>query len=284
MSAASPAVPFGPAAAPAGAGILQAGWLAAHAPKQARRQAARPARVVLGAPMPTGGRVLAVIARPGQESADLGGVLHGFRRAGVRLGLLCLTRGEASRLNSTCQRLDAVRPWELHAAASILGVSLVMVADFPDGRLSRSLAALTERVRRAIDELSPDLLLVIDPATGSPGDAQVAKAVCRAARSAGLPVVARTMAQATDSWPLGPAGQSAAGDAVQRSAAAAHVSQSQALATVYQRLDTARGRERLRWLLRPPGGRKLPRPHIPGRGTRGQVTGQGQVAAEGQVA
>jgi LmbE family N-acetylglucosaminyl deacetylase len=150
-----------------------------------------------------------VIARPGQESADLGAVLHAFRRTGARLGLLCLTRGEASPLNSTCQRLEAIRPWELQAAAGILGLSSVMVADFPDGRLGRSsLAALTERVQRAIAGQLPDLLLVIDPATGSPGDAQVAKAVCRAARSAGLPVAARTLAYGRERlrWLIRPAG------------------------------------------------------------------------------
>jgi LmbE family N-acetylglucosaminyl deacetylase len=204
-----------------------------------------------GAPLPLAGRVLAVTACPGQESAELGGVLHAFRRSGARLALLCMTRGEASPLNSTCQRLEAIRPWELQAAAAILGISSVMVADFPDGRLSRSsLTALTERVQRAIDQHMPDLLLVVDPATGSAGDAQVAKAACIAARSTGLPVAAHTMAHAPDSWALGL--EAAAARAIQRSAAAAHVSQSQQLARVHQRLDLLGGRERLRWLIRPP--------------------------------
>jgi LmbE family N-acetylglucosaminyl deacetylase len=219
MIGAAPAVPIAPASAVVGAGILRAGWLAVHAPKAASRLPRRPVRAVLAAPLPSAGQVLAVIASPGQESADLGGVLHAFRRTGARLGLLCLTRGEASPLNSTCQRLQAIRPWELQSAADMLGVSSVMVADFPDGRLGgSSLAALTERVQRAIAGQMPDLLVVIDPATGNPGDAQVAKAVCRAARSAGLPVAAPTMAC---------------------------------------------GRERLRWLIRPAGSGKVPRPRIP---------------------
>jgi LmbE family N-acetylglucosaminyl deacetylase len=205
------------------------------------------------------GRVLAVTARPGQESTELGGVLHAFRRAGARLALLCMTRGEASPLNSTFQRLEAIRPMELQAAAAILGISSVMVADFPDGRLSRSsMTVLSERVQRAVDQHVPDLLLVIDPATGSSGDARVAEAVCSAARSAGLPVAAHTMAHAPGSWALGL--EAAAAGAMQRSAAAAHISQSQALARVYQRLDLLGGRERLRWLIPPPGIRKIPRP------------------------
>jgi LmbE family N-acetylglucosaminyl deacetylase len=156
MISASLAVPLWGAAAPGRAGILQAGWLAVHAPKAARRPLARPVRVVLGAPLPGAGRILGVTACPGQESADLGGVLHAFRRAGVRLALLCMTRGEASPLNSTSQRLEEIRPWELQAAAAVIGVSSVMVADFPDGSLSRCpLSALSERVQRALDEHGP---------------------------------------------------------------------------------------------------------------------------------
>ncbi len=234
MISASLAVPLWRAAAPGRAGILQAGWLAVHAPKAARRPLDRPVRVVLGAPLPAAGRILAVTARPGQESADLGGVLYAFRRTGVRLALLCLTRGEASPLSSTSQRLEEIRPWELQAAAAVIGISSVIIADFPDGSLSRcSLAALSERVQRAIDEHAPDLLLVIDPATGTPGDAQVAKAVCSAARSAGLPVAARTSTHAPDSWPA--------------------------------------GRDRLRWLIRPAASGTIPRPRAPRRSRRGQA-------------
>ena len=69
-----------------------------------------------GAPLSLADRVLAVTARPGQESADLGGLLYAFRRAGARMALLCLTRGEASPLNSTFARLEAVRPGELQLA------------------------------------------------------------------------------------------------------------------------------------------------------------------------
>ncbi|HUA41446.1 MAG TPA: PIG-L family deacetylase [Streptosporangiaceae bacterium] len=272
MISASLAVPFPRAAAPGRTGILQAGWLAVHAPKAARRPLVRPVREVLGAPLPAAGRILAVTARPGQESADLGGVLYAFRRAGVRLALLCLTRGEASRLNSTSQRLEEIRPWELQAAAAVIGVSAVMVADFPDGSLSRcSLTALSGRVQRAIEEHTPDLLLVIDPATGTACDVQVAKATCITARSAGLPVAARTSTHARNSWPVGQDAEASAARAVQRSAAAAHVSQSEALAEVYQQLERAGSRDRLRWLIHPAGSGKIPRPRAPRRSRRGQA-------------
>ena len=138
-------------------------------------------------PLPRAGSVLAVTARPGQESVDLGGMLYAFRRTGAVLGLLCLTRGEASPLNSTCARLEAIRPWELQLAASVLGISWVAVASYPDSGLRRQpMAELTERVRRAIRQQGADLLLVIDPAAGDPDDtAAAAVAACAAARQAG---------------------------------------------------------------------------------------------------
>ena len=160
-----------------------------------------------GAPLPLADRVLAVTARPGQESADLGGLLYAFRRAGARMALLCLTRGEASPLNSTFARLEAVRPGELQLAAGVLGICSVTVASFPDRGLGRHpLADLTERVWRAIRRHSPDLVLIIDPAAGGPDDAAVAAAAGAAAARAGLPVAARTRPADRDAWviDLGP--------------------------------------------------------------------------------
>ncbi len=206
-------------------------------------------------PPPRGLRVLAVTARPGQESAELGGLLSAFRRAGSSTALLCLTRGEASPHNSTCERLEAIRPWELQVASGIVGISSVMLADFPDGGLSRSpTSALVERIERAIAEYGPDLLVVAEPAAGSPDDEQVAEATCRAARRAGLPVAARTLPGAVDSWPLHLGAATPAVRAVQRSATAAHASQSEALGQVHGQLDSLNGQEWLRWLVAPAAG------------------------------
>jgi LmbE family N-acetylglucosaminyl deacetylase len=208
-----------------------------------------------------GERVLAVAARPGQESADLGGVLYAFRRMGASLALLSLTRGEASPLNSTSQRLEAVRPWELQLAASVLGISSVTVADYPDGGLSRyPMAELTGRVRRAIREHAPGLLLVVDPAGGNLDDTAVATATCHAASRAGLPVAASTTPGARDSWVIDLGAEAATARAIQRSAAAAPDSQADALPRLEHRLDLLDGRERLRWLLPPVPGSpgKLP--------------------------
>ena len=203
--------------------------------------------------LPRAGSVLAVTARPGQESADLGGLLYAFRYSGASLALLCLTRGEASPLNSTwCRRLEAVRPWELQLAANVLGISEVTVASCEDGGLRRHpVADLTQLVRHAIRRYSADLLLVIAPEAGDPDDTAVAVAACAAARQAGVPVVARAGPRAGGTWMIDLGTDAAAARAIQKSAAAAHQSQSQALPELIRRLDLLDDREALRWLVPP---------------------------------
>lgn len=207
-----------------------------------------------GRQLPQAGSVLVVTARPGQESADLGGPLYAFRRAGTSLALLCLTRGEASPLNSTwCPRLEAIRPWELQLAADVLGISDVTVASYPDGGLrSHPAAELTQAVRHAIRRHSADLLLVIAPEAGDPDDTAVARAACAAARQAGIPAVARAGPGARGGWTIDLGADAATARAIQKSAAAAHQSQSQALPELIRRLDLLDGREPLCWLVPPP--------------------------------
>ena len=202
--------------------------------------------------LPTAFSVLAVTARPGQESADLGGLLYAFRRAGASLSLLCLTRGEAAAQNSACARLEAVRPWELQLAAAVLGISEVTVASYPDGKLHQyQVAELADRIRRAIRQHSADLLLVIAPEAGDRGDTAVAHAARTAAALAGVPVVAHTRPGAPGAWMIDLGADAATARAIQKSAAAAHASQSAALPALVRRLDLLDGRETLRWLLFP---------------------------------
>ena len=50
-----------------------------------------------GRPLPRARHVLAVTARPGQESADLGRLLYAFRCRGASLALLSLTSARPRR-------------------------------------------------------------------------------------------------------------------------------------------------------------------------------------------
>jgi N-acetylglucosamine malate deacetylase 2 len=208
--------------------------------------------------LPPAGSVLAVTDRPGPESADLGGVLYAFRRAGARLSLLCLTRGEASPLNATqSARLESVRPWELQMAASVLGISSVTVGGFPDGALHlQPRDRLAIRIQHAMHRSGSDLVLVTAPEADVSGEAAAAgrvtaAAACAAARQAGVPVVARTAAVSPGTWAIDLGSAADTARAIQKSAAAAHRSQSQALPGLIRRLDVAGRRELLRWLVRP---------------------------------
>jgi len=202
--------------------------------------------------LPAAHSVLAVIARPGQESEDLGGLLHAFRQAGASLSLLCLTRGEASPRNSADARLEAIRPWELQLAATVLGISELTVASYPDGELARQpIADLGVRIYRAIRQHQADLLLIISPESGGRDDIAVGLATQLAAARADVPVVARTRPGVRGSWMIDLGSGAPAIRAIQKSAAGAHASQSEALPAVVHRLDLLDSRESLRWLLLP---------------------------------
>jgi LmbE family N-acetylglucosaminyl deacetylase len=223
-----------------------------HATATGYAEAAARGQRSSGRQLPRAGHILAVTARPGQESADLGRLLYAFRRRGASLGLLSMTRGEASPLNSTCERPEAIRLWELQVAAGLLGISALMVADYPDGQLNRQPAGeLAERVRRAIRQHATDLLLVTDPATAGPDDAAVARAVCAAAEQTGVPALARMPRAARSGWHVDLGTDAAAARAVQRAAVAAHASQAQARPRAQRHLDRQDDREQLCWLVPP---------------------------------
>jgi N-acetylglucosamine malate deacetylase 2 len=206
-------------------------------------------RTTASGALPAAVSVLAVTARPGQESADLGGILQVFRRSGASLSLLCMTRGEATPAGLGAARAEAVRPWEVQMAAAILGVRAVTVANYRDGALHRHRPAeLTERIGHAISEHAADMVVVVAPEAGDSEDLAVAQATSAAAARAGVPLVSRTRHDAPASWPV-PLGESVEIiRAIQHSAVAVHASQPDLLTAVLERLDLLEDTESLRWL------------------------------------
>ena len=218
------------------------------------------ARAFIPDSLPGAVRVLAVTARPGQESADLGGLMYAFRRSGASLSLLCLTRGEAAGQNSGTARLEAARPWEVQLAALILGVGQVAVASYRDGSLHHySMSDVAERIQRAIREYSADLVLAVAPETGDIADAAVARAATAAALRAGVPAAARTRPGVYGAWMLDLGADAEDARAIQKAAAAAHATQAEALPVLVRRLDQLGNVEMLRWLVSPV---RLPRQRV----------------------
>ena len=212
--------------------------------------------------LPSAARVLAVTARPGQESAELGGPIYAFRRSGANLSLLCLTLGADAAQNSGMTRLNAARPWEVQMAASILGIRQVSIASYHDGRLHHyRTSELAQRIQHAISKYSADLALIVAPETGDIGDAAVARAATAAALQAGVPLAARTRPGVSGSWMLDLGAEAEAARAIQKSAVAAHATQAEALPETISRLDRLGHVETLRWLVSPariPGQRVMP--------------------------
>lgn len=224
---------------------------------------ARPSadRAFLPYSLPSAGRVLAVTARPGQESGDLGALLYAFRRSGASLSLLCLTRGEGAARNSRSTRLEAARPWEVQMAASILGISHVAVASYRDGSLHQyHTSALAGRIRQSVRDYSADQLLVVAPEIGDIADAAVARAATAAALETGVPLAARTRPGVSGAWMLDLGADAEIARAIQKSAAAAHATQAETLPELIGRLDEAGTVETLRWLVSPA--------RVPGQGVK----------------
>jgi LmbE family N-acetylglucosaminyl deacetylase len=109
--------------------------------------------------------VLAVIAHPDDASFGLGAILDAFVFAGVKVEVLCLTHGQAWKLEGAPGDLAALRGAELASAADVLGPTRVQMADCPDGTLSElGRATLVDEVIAAADSCFPDGLLVFDTA------------------------------------------------------------------------------------------------------------------------
>jgi N-acetylglucosamine malate deacetylase 2 len=89
---------------------------------------------------PFAGRtVLAIFAHPDDESLACGGTLARLADAGVRVVVLCGSRGESGSISDPALVADgdlgAVRTRELRDAAAVLGIEDVIVLSHPDGEL-----------------------------------------------------------------------------------------------------------------------------------------------------
>lgn len=108
----------------------------------------------------SGRTVLVVLAHPDDESLACGGTLARLSDAGVRVVLLCASRGEAGSLSDPALAPDgdlaAVRARELAEAATILGIADVVIKNHPDGDLRWDhVAELHREIVALIEEHQP---------------------------------------------------------------------------------------------------------------------------------
>src|SRR5689334_5245480 len=98
----------------------------------------------------TGGLLL-LLAHPDDESFFAAGVAARSTDAGIPVGLVCATRGQAGSAGNpplvTRDELPAERERELRAACGILGIELLALLDYRDRELA---AAPQDEIRRAL--------------------------------------------------------------------------------------------------------------------------------------
>jgi N-acetylglucosamine malate deacetylase 2 len=211
--------------------------------------------------------VLAVVAHPDDETFGLGAVVDGMTAARAAVHILCYTRGEASTLNENAADLLQARKEELRQASAELGAATVTLLDYPDGRLAAvPPGELAAHVTGLATRHRTDGLLVFDDTgiTGHPDHQAATAAAVRAARAAGLPVLAWTLPAAVAARLQAETGQAFAGRpagqtdfrvrvdrARQRRAALLHASQISPTAVLWRRLQLQGDSEHLRWLVPP---------------------------------
>jgi LmbE family N-acetylglucosaminyl deacetylase len=211
---------------------------------------------------------LVVIAHPDDESFGLGGVLERLGRDGVRVRVLCLTRGEASTLGDDAD-LAIIRSRELACAADQLAVEAVMLLEHPDGGLADvSTADLDRAVNDHVGDA--DVIVVFEPGgvTAHPDHQAASRAAERVAAQRGLrslqwgvsPEVAAVLNAEFDTSFVGVEGDDLAVDrGAQWRAIACHRSQSHDNPVLHRRLELQGAYDRI--IL----GAAVDTTHAPGR-------------------
>lgn len=127
--------------------------------------------------------LLIVMAHPDDETFGAGGTLATYTRRGVKVYLVCATRGEVGdvdpQLMNGYTTIAELREAELNCAAGTLGIDEVFMLDYrdsgmpgsPDNVHPRALAAqplenVAGEISHYIRRLKPDVLITFDPIGG----------------------------------------------------------------------------------------------------------------------
>lgn len=124
--------------------------------------------------------LLAVFAHPDDEAFGCGGTLARYASEGVRVHLVCATRGESGKITDpgidSASDVAEVREAELRLACEALGISEPIFLDFHDsGRAERTRhddpkalmnvdeLTLEAELRPHVARLAPDVMITFDP-------------------------------------------------------------------------------------------------------------------------
>lgn len=147
--------------------------------------------------------LLVVLAHPDDESFGLGGTIAYYARRGVKVYLICATRGEAGDVDTAYLRgfttIADRRVAELRCAAEKLGLEEVLFLDYrdsgmtgsadndhPNALVQQSVEQVAVQIAGFIRKLRPQVLVTFDPIGGyhHPDHIAVHKATVEAFRIA----------------------------------------------------------------------------------------------------
>ncbi len=131
----------------------------------------------------SGKTLLTVLAHPDDETFGMGGTLALYAQRGVKVHVICATRGEVGEIDpeykETIKSAACLRTQELRCAAEVLGVEKVHFLNYRDSGMPgaeannhpKALAAqpvekVAQDVAHLIREIRPDVVLTFDPIGG----------------------------------------------------------------------------------------------------------------------
>jgi N-acetylglucosamine malate deacetylase 2 len=108
--------------------------------------------------------MLVILSHPDDESFPIGGTLAKYAAEGVKITLICATRGEAGIPEMQPEQAGQVREAELGQAAEVLGVQKVQFLDYQDGELDQvDPEEIVDQLVQAIRQMNPEAVITFGP-------------------------------------------------------------------------------------------------------------------------
>lgn len=101
--------------------------------------------------------VLVVVAHPDDAEYGLSAAVHEWTRAGIQVDYLLLTHGEAG-MQRVPEEAAVIRAAEQRAACDAVGVTELVMFNYPDGHLEESIG-LRRDIARQVRRLQPDVVI-----------------------------------------------------------------------------------------------------------------------------
>lgn len=133
--------------------------------------------------------LLVVLAHPDDESYPMGGTLAKYAAEGVRVTLLCATRGEAGISGLSPGETAVVRTRELQAAAAVLGLASVQFLGYLDGQLAAADPdTIVGQIVTILRAVQPQVVITFGPdgISGHPDHVAIHRFTTTAFEQAGL--------------------------------------------------------------------------------------------------